>query len=505
MALHDSGGYASNIGRPQGEIFIPPSYGVSFFDKMIDTPLTAVGLTSEVPALFSYTEELGDANLEYSRVLHFNVTDASTGVTVQDELYVPYIDSTTVSGKKTIFTTKPLVEVVNPRFVNMAPNLFVMYFFSNFTSASLPDGNIYNDDPQYLRRMVEFSTNQPDQLDGNIPFGLSAPYPNDRNYYVNNPPIDETPRTAFLSCLIRVFPAESNSSEKTYIIAEKPFIITWIGHRFSLDNHPPLLVNKTQLVEWALDKTTSDSLDDDAVNDSPPRQVPYHHVISRINTVMYAGYSGINFYTQPIINLYDLALDHYFEVEGVASKSFDMYSHGRKLTSIGIQQRDETSLGSSDFSPFERHFAVVQIDMDDFRHYSSSSTAIPPSYNVDIPTSVNIMGNDKPDFWSNYWDECSPISYGSITVDFKSDGTWYGDGCIGGIQMYAKLEERPYGYYNTARAKFWLTFGPLTSLDEELDIVWQGYNVDGVIGNGSYNRYYSLGDNTPNTITVTKA
>jgi len=68
--------------------------------------------------------------------------------------------------------------------------------------------------------------------------------------------------------------------------------------------------------------------------------------------------------------------------------------------------------------------------------------------------------------------------------------------------MYAKLEERPYGYYSSERAKFWLTIGPLTLTSIALDIVWQGYKVDGIDGDGSYNRYYALGDNMPTTITL---
>jgi len=145
--------------------------------------------------------------------------------------------------------------------------------------------------------------------------------------------------------------------------------------------------------------------------------------------------------------------------------------------------------------------------MDDFRNFSSSSSISYPSYVVEIPAEINIRGDDKPEFWQDYWDVCgssSSASGGDITVDFISDGSWYGEACVDGIQMYAKLEERPYGYYNSERAKFWLTIGPITLTGIELDIVWQGYKVLGTMGDGNYTRYYGLGDETPTSITLSE-
>jgi len=509
MALHDEGGYASNVGRPLGQIFVPPAYGISFFNKRIDAPLVASNIVSDVPALFEYEEELGDPNLEYSRVMHFSVTDSSTGKVIQDELYLPYINLAEISSEKTRFHTKPLVEVVNPRITKLSPNLFVMYFFSNFTSDELPDDNAYNDDPQYLRRLVEFATNDPDELDNKIPPDIeAAPYPNDRNYYVDDPNEDSTPRIAFLSCVLRVFNANIDGTDRIFVVAEKPIINTWVGHRFALDSHPPLLVNKVQSVEWAADKVASDSLTESSVLDDPPREVPYHHLISRINTVMYPGYAGINFYTKPITDFYDLALDHIFDVAGESSKKFDFYAHGRKMKSLGVKQEDSPTKGDpvvSDFSPFERHFGVFEVDVT--RYDSSSSSTAEPSYEVVIPGSMDVRGSDKPEFWSYYWDVCdedAPAAQGGeIIVDFDvSKGLWYGNECIDGITMYAKIEFRPYGYYGNKRQKYWLTIGPKTVTGSELDVLWQGYRIENEDAFGEYTRYYSLADSPLDTITV---
>lgn len=636
MALHDAGGYSGNVGRPLGGVFVPPSYGITFFNKMLDTPLSAVGLTSETPNLYEYEEELGSTNLKYSRVLHFSVTDGGTGKKIQDDLYVPYIDSVAASGFTSIFTTKPLVEVINPRFTQVAPNIFIMYFFSNFTTKNLPDDGVYTDDPKYLRRMVEFSTNAPNALDGKSPSGLSAPLPNNRNYYTDGAPVDSKPKIAFMSALLRVFPASvevssssasSSVEKKVYIIAEKPFIITWVGYRFSLDNNPPLLVNKTQSVEWSLNKSTSNSLDDDAVNDSPPRQIPYHHLISRINTVMYGGYAGINFYTRPIHDIYDQVLNHGFR-RYVGTYPYELinrswyylgYPFYRKLKSIGFVQEDNEGLypagsygpGTQEhYTPFQKHYAIIELNGPDFRSFSSSSSSWFPSYNVFIPA-IDMWGSDKPEFWRYYWQVCgsgsstssigytvlgtipqcdsscnfalyfpfqigtgtqnfqiwennqwtnmqltfginyigsTSVSYiqtnhgnargggangfspgvltgryawngtdqgpwscsvvsgdatgGSITVDYQGDGYWYGTGCINGVEMYAKIEKRPYGYYGNEGFRYWVTYGLLTTQDIELDIVWQGFKVNDIYVQGIYERHYALGDDTEETLEV---
>jgi hypothetical protein len=520
MALHDEGGYASDVGRPLGQIFVPPAYGITFFNKTIDAPLEEIEITSEIPALFEYEEDLGDPNLQYSRVLHFNISDSSTGKLLQDDTYVPYINITEVSGDKSKFKIKPLVEVMNPRIVELSPNMFVMYFFSNFTSDELPEENSYTDDPQYLRRMVEFATNDPDELNNKIPPDIEeAPYPNDRNYYVDDTPRDKTPRTAFMSCLLRVFSVKTGDPavSKTFVVAEKPLIITWIGHRFALDTHPPLLVNKVQSIEWTTDKEDTDNyLNEQAANSEPPRQIPYHHLISRINTVMHNGYAGINFYTKPITDFYDLALDHVFRKNGVASKNFDFYANGRKLKSIQTIQEDaEQMTGSSttdvvsDYSPFQRHFSILEIDGDlpSVLPSSSSSSSSEPSYTIEIPGSIDVRGDDKPEFWSSYWDVCdedAPAGVGGdIIVSYEGDSSWYGEECIDGITMYAKLERRPYGYYENERLKFWLTIGPKTDSGVELDVVWQGFKVEDTSPIGFYTRYYSLGDGTPSSIEVT--
>jgi hypothetical protein len=45
----------------------------------------------------------------------------------------------------------------------------------------------------------------------------------------------------------------------------------------------------------------------------------------------------------------------------------------------------------------------------------------------------------------------------------------------------------------------------LTVLGSELDIVWQGYKLDNTEGDGTYHRYYGLGDDSIETIQVNVA
>ena len=93
MALHEDGGYASNIGRPLGSIYVEPSYGVSFFNRMVDKPLDEVQFISQVPFLYKYKVDLGSTNFKYSRFLHFSITNGVTGTEIQPQAFVPYIAS----------------------------------------------------------------------------------------------------------------------------------------------------------------------------------------------------------------------------------------------------------------------------------------------------------------------------------------------------------------------------------------------------------------------------
>ena len=90
--LHTDGGLASNDGRPLGSIFIAPSYTVTFYNKTLDAPLTKVGFVAASPYAI-YNEGLGDANVAYSKVLHYTISNATTGQLVNDFTYAPYIDS----------------------------------------------------------------------------------------------------------------------------------------------------------------------------------------------------------------------------------------------------------------------------------------------------------------------------------------------------------------------------------------------------------------------------
>jgi len=528
-ALDTAGGLSTYSGRPLGTIKIPPSYLMTFFNTTLESPLTSLGFES--PSLnASFDEGLGDTNVKYERVLHMYTNDEATGRPLYGPYYVPYIDEVEVAGEETVYHTLPLLEVNNPRFVETSNGMFLMYFFTNFTTADLPDGQ-YTSDSKYLRRVVEFATNNPDE----VPLGGSpsdtTPLPNNINYWDDDEEVDSTPRIAFLSALMRVFPTEVDGSQRMFVMFDKPQILTWVGHRFGLDYHPPVLVNRVQKVEWAASKVLSDSLDPDAVNDDPPREVPYHHVVSGIEGVMYPGYGGLNFHTKPIHDVYDVALDHLFQTKDGYEKTFDWLEH-RAISSIGIKQVDaetlsfggitctglqgssETSpvaISSSTLDPAKKHFVVFQISMDDFRPYSSSSASLGNSYSVEIPWELNPRGDDKPDFWPDYWVECgdpasSSVSLGSIDVDPSGENIWYGMDCISGVFLFAQLELRPFDQFNGELLKNWLTIGIASAIfNVELDLLWQGYliNSPDAEPKGTFTRYWSIADDSPSTITVT--
>jgi hypothetical protein len=551
--LHDDGGFASYVGRPLGQIAVPPTYNVVFFNKMLDAPLEKLNLTS-VTSTIVFDEQLGDTNVKYERVLHYYITDRATGKVVAGPRYVPYISSWTGAGAVTTYTLKPLIEVNNPRFVKASENVFMSYFFSNFTTAALPDSQ-YTDDPRYLRRLIEFASNEVDEVFGNSPSGLSDPLPNNKNYAYSTVPNDNTPRIAFLSALMRMFVVKmtegSSSASPTDTIAllfEKPQILTWVGHRFALDFHPPMLVNRTQEVRWASSKASSDLLDPDAVDDSPPRQIPYHHVVSGLESIMYPGYGGLNFYTKPIHEIYDVALDHVFQIGGDYQKVYNIYTDtNRRIESIGIRQKNleglwkessssagvyidpfefectscqgsssscvEHTITNSVFSPAQRHFIVIEIDMDDFRNFSSSSSSSSfsyPEYDVIVPPSLDPRLPDKPSWWSEYWQECGSGGGGASSgggvggiVRVEHDGLrWYGSACIDGVVLYATIEHKPFGYLNEAHDRYWLTIGVKSAFDVDLDLLWQGYWLEFENPEGDYVRYWALAESAPDTITV---
>jgi len=700
--LHSDGGFADYIGRPLGQVAIPPSYNIVFFEKTLDASLNSMQITS-LTSTIVFNEEMGKPNVKYGRVLHYYITDRATGEIIAGPRYVPYIDSWSTSGEVTTYNIKPLVEVINPRFVKASDTVFMSYFFSNFTTHRLPN-NEYTDNPKYLRRLIEFSNNNVNRVFSSS--SSSFPIPNDRNYAIDSAPEDTTPRIAFLSSVMRIFVVQlvengSSSSSPIQTIAvlfEEPNILTWVGHRFALDFHPPMLVNKIQELKWAGSDLSSSSsyplkelsnhLNQDAVNDSPPREVPYHHVVSGLEAIMYPGYGGLNFNTKPINDVYDVALDHIFQVEGKYEKIFDIYNNSertnRKIRSIGVKQINEETitLGSvisgkaytsdntggnapppylpsriadgdvntyingfsyiivdlgegnertlryakvylpdhtariyvgvmyfygsnisnsgpwtrisdriypsmpegypgwsdyitvnnntayryyrlysnlygnqtrrqinewqlfedlpnftcrncdgsssscagpeytittSGFSPAQRHFAVFQINMDDFRGFGGSSSSSSSSsssdyiynYDVIVPGALDPTTSDKPYWWPFYWEECgSPASSsggvgGIIRVEYDENKLkWYGEMCINGVVLYATIEYKPFGYLGEPYEKYWLTIGVKTSFNVALDLLWQGYLLKYGNAIGEFKRFWALAENAPDTITV---
>jgi hypothetical protein len=537
-AVDTDGGFASNIGKPLESILIAPSYTITFYNKTLTAPLEKTNMSSQVDD-FVFDEKLSngpsssstssDDNVKYGRVLHYTISDSITGKTVSDLTYAPFINSSSQGGGVITYETLPLAEVINPRFVEVEPSVYLMYFFSNFSTNKLPDSE-YTSDPKYLRRIIEFASNEIDEVYGNA---STEPYPLPNNLNYADPDLskDSTPRIAFLSSLVRLFPAISNGALRSMLIFEKPRVLMWVGHRFGMDSHPPILVNTTQKIEWAENKELSDDLDQEAVDADPIRQVPYHHVIDGIESIMYPSYGGINFKTKPIHDVYDKVLDHVFQIEGDYSKTFK-FEGNNSMRSLGVIQKDiqdlsfdsfscegiqgeiqtPSSISSSGFAPARKHFAVFQINMDNpyTAMTSSSASEINSSFVIQVPGALDPRLDDKPEFWSYYWDECgagasaSSSSSGPTGIggEIIIDGV-YGEGCVNGITLWAKIEAKPYAYINGVKDRLWLTIGLKTSFNVDLDILWQGYYLSTVNEiNGEYKRFWGMGDDCPDIITV---
>jgi len=341
--LYEEGGLSSYIGRPLGMVSIPPSYNITFFNKTMDNALAKLNFVSE-STLSEYREDLS-ISTAYTRVLHFNVVDTITGNSVAQPYYVPFVDNTVIENGKSIINVKPLVEVIDPTFIQNKNSEIVMYFFSNFNYEGLTGSSvsaIYNDESNFLRRTVEFATNNADSIHLGSSSSNTIPQFNNKNLYADGFPEDDKPKLGFLSCFLKIGQVLIGDKVKMFVFAEKPRFITFIGERFNLDFHPPMLVNGIQKLEWAKDKAASDNLDNNAINDNPQRQVPYHHLINGIETVMSPGYAGINFKTKPINDLYDKSLDHIFQVNDKVRKDFDI--GGLNLTRISVRQEDFESV-----------------------------------------------------------------------------------------------------------------------------------------------------------------
>ena len=71
--------------------------------------------------------------------------------------------------------------------------------------------------------------------------------------------------------------------------------------------------------------------------------------------------------------------------------------------------------------------------------------------------------------------------------------------------MWVKLEAKHYAYINGVKDRLWLTIGLKTSFNVYLDLLWQGYLLsDEDTIDGDYKRFWGLGDDCPDTITVEK-
>lgn len=322
-----SDGYPSPyMGRSYSPIDSSVSYKFSFFNETIQYPLEPLEF-SQGGGIYEYEEDLTSVqNKAYDRVLHFYMTSGGSGAYFEGPFYVPYISEVTVVGLKTKFILKPLREVINPRLQKLENDVWVMYFFTNFTETV----DEYTDDPSLMKRMLEFATNFPsDVLSGTSPTPTEtrrAPEDNTLNYYVEGEPAEiDTPRCALCSCIIRLSdfeiripPKGSSSSARVvkikYPIAEKPKIVNWIGDRFTSDFVQPLLVNSTQRIEWSSNKQETDTLDEDATLFYPQRQMEYYNIINKIEAKMYPGYTGLNLGARPIVDIYGDSLYHVFVI-----------------------------------------------------------------------------------------------------------------------------------------------------------------------------------------------
>jgi hypothetical protein len=539
--IHEEGGFASYVGRPLGVVSVPPSYSISFFNKTLLEELEILNISND-SSQWEYREDLV-LSKPYSRILHFSIMDASTGKVILDPKYLPYIDTVTYEDPKTIYNIKPLAEVVYPTFVKINDGEFIMYFFSSFDydiETGSPVEDDYSDDAEILRRVVEFATNEASQIEygDTESYGISstgnAPVRNNRNLFTPELLEDVDPRMALLSCVLKIGTSKVDGYERVFVWGERPRFVTFVGQRFNLDFHAPLLVNTIQNLRWSANKAGSNDLDEEIITEEPVREVPYHHLISGIETKMYPGYAGINFKTKPINELYGKTLDHIFRHNGTFKKSFN--TNGLfDLRSISVSQLDcsnisfpsfecfcdngsssSASVISSSEYEFLRHFAIFDINTDE-NVTPASGTCVDEnfspddfdSYSVDIPNTINPKGEDKPSFWKNYWSTCGneedgdPPVGGSIEIIKTNDYTWKGQDCIDGVNMYAVLTAHPYfSYKGSFVRRIDLEIGLVAKVGGEFDVVWSGSKMYGVEPIGMYSKTYALGDDTPLDIEI---
>ena len=335
--LHTPGLLTDSIGRPLVSIDVPPAYTMSFSNVTIGNPIEEMGFSNN-SSLSVYIEELSadnSPNIKYDRVFHFWTMDRAAPGRKFGPYYVPYIhklEEKNIAGKDvTEYTLRPLREVINPRFMKLTDDLYVMLFFSNFSTNLLPNDE-YTDDVNFLVRMPEFATNYPQ----NILFGqrpttqpgqIVKPTDNVPYYYASasseSSKFIGNPRTALLSCIIRMGILEvndiqedepkGNRVERLYAICEKPTIVDWVDTRFTHDSYPSYLCNRVQEVNWV----DTDKIDGEKLLESPSKQIPKHHVVSGIESIMYPGYVGYDFDTVPINHVYDNSLAYVLEMKRV--------------------------------------------------------------------------------------------------------------------------------------------------------------------------------------------
>jgi len=376
--LYDSGGLSSYIGRPLGVVSVPPAYNISFFNQFMRSDLEKLSFESD-SSLSEYSEDLSRSS-KFTRLFHFSIMSSTSGELIDGPYYVPYIDSIVydAESKKSKISLRPLAEVINPTFLQINEQEFLMYFFSNIEYEGTTGSSVsseYLDDPDFLRRVVEFATNDSEEVGyGSVPLE-GTPQRNNRNLYADDFPDDDYPKLALLSCMLRVgsVKIEGESESKLFVFSEKPRFITYVGERFSEDFHPPMLVNTIQKLEWAENKEVSDSLDDEALSADPIRQVPYNHLISGIDAIMYPGYAGMNFKTKPLDEIYSKTLDHIFKVNGAYSKSLDL--NGKRLTSISVSKQNCSSIDFASFNcsscgSSSSSYSISSSDYDLVRHFS---------------------------------------------------------------------------------------------------------------------------------------
>ena len=422
--LYDSGGLSSYIGRPLGMVSVPPSYDITFFNRFMKSDLEKLYIQSD-SSLSEYSEDLSRSN-RFTRIFHFSVVDFTSRELIGGPYYLPYIDSIEYVNERSKINLRPLAEVINPTFVQISESEFLMYFFSNIEYEGSTGSSVsseYSDDPEFLRRVVEFATNDSEEVGyGSVPFE-GVPQRNDRNLYADDYPDDNYPKLALLSCMIRIGNAKINAEleERIFVFAEKPRFITYVGERFGKDFHPPMLVNTIQKLEWAEDKESSDSLDNEAVSANPARQIPYHHLISGIESIMYPGYAGMNFKTRPLNEIYDKTLDHIFKVNGTYSKSLDL--NNRRLTSISIKKKNCSSIAFEEFKcqncedSSSSSYSISSSDYDLVRHFNvfdvttvSDSAVGGYEWGCDSDIGLRLMTFDDSVFGNN---TCTDyISYG---------------------------------------------------------------------------------------------